>query len=521
MPSLSVTNRTADGLWHIVLAGMIALAVVAGAGLMDASAGGWIVLILCGLGLWVCWLYWRGAEGQTGIPGHVLQPFLAVPIIILLAHILAGGRVDPESGRVNLLAENDSGLMIRMMTLALLVLLAQDVLSRVRQMRWLLTAIGLIVAVGAILKLSSQSAGEAVEAVAFIGLAGIGVLLTPCCLPRETTERTYHHRLGQSELVARVSLAALLVSLLIVSHDRAAAAAIIATCAVSGTLLLAGMFLRRHRVRLLLAGAVLGVGGIAAVSQLDLAGCKWISEATLFGAGGLEASLPPAGMSGMGLLAVSAGWVALAAVACGMLSALVWSLYVSRGAAAGDQARCAIWSVVVVLSGCGLLAGGGLGAPVVTVVVAVTWGLMPHVMAHPVRRYRGWVVMVAFLAAMVVLGLESRVAGSAWVRPLLKGCSDAVMHLLGAFGLTAVLLWQTRCRSWRRAILCAAVGAAAAAMGELAQKYLSTRSPQLSDVAWDIAGAIAALGVFALIRAAHRVEQFLSARPKLSYEGYF
>ncbi|MCD4699380.1 MAG: hypothetical protein K8R91_02260, partial [Phycisphaerae bacterium] len=281
MPLLRDANRTADGLWHIVLAGMITMTVVAGAGVMDASAGGWIALILCGLGLWVCWMYWRGADGQTGIPGHVLHPFLTVPIIILLVHILSGGRVDPESGRVNLLAENDSGLMIRMMTLGLLVMLAQDVLSRVRQMRWLLTAMGLIVAVGAILKLSSQSPGPAVEAVALSGLAGVGVLLTPCCLPfgseplfePEPQSRRQGRRPGRVnrvELVMRVTLSALLASLLIFSHHRAAAAAIIATCAVSGALLLSGVFLRRHRIRLLSAGAVLSVGAIAAVSQLDL-----------------------------------------------------------------------------------------------------------------------------------------------------------------------------------------------------------------------------------------------------------
>ncbi len=534
MPSLSAANHTAEGLWHIVLAGMIALTVVAGSGLMDASADGWIVLILCGLGLWVCWLYWRGADNQTGAPGHVLQPFLAVPIIILLVHIIAGGRVDPISGRVSLLAENDSGLMIRMMTLSLLVLLAQDVLSRVRSARggrWLLTAIGLITAVGAILKLSSQSPGPAVEAVALSGLAGVGVLLTPCFLPNRGTDtiinlhpkaRTVADSVyyGICPPVWRVTLSALLASLLIFSHHRAAAAAIIATCAVSGTLLLAGVFLRRHRLRLLLTGAVLSVGGIAAARQMNLTGYEWIGKATLFGTGGLGTGLPSPDISGVGLLTESTGWVGLAAVVCGMLSALLWSLYVSRNAAAGDQARCVAWSVVVVISGLGLLARGGLGAPVVTVVAAVTWGLMPHVMAHPVRRYRGWGVMVAFLAAMVVLGLENRVAGSAWARPLLKDFSDSAMHLLGAFLLTAVLLWQSRCRSWRRAILCAVVGAAAAAMGELAQKYLSTRSPQFSDVLWDIVGAVAALGVFILIHTARRIEQFFSARPKVSYEGY-
>ncbi len=511
MSSLSVGNHTAHGLWHIVLAGMIALTVAAGAGAMDASAGGWIALILFGMGLWVCWLYWRGAEDRTGIPGHVLQPFLALPVIILLMHILAAGRIDSESGKINLLAENDSGLMIRMMTLGLLVLLAQDVLSRVRQMRWLLTSVGLIVAVGAILKMSSQSPGPAVEAVALVGLAGVGILLTPCALPGKE---------NKVELVVRVSLAALLAAILIFSHRRAAGAAIIATCAAGGALLLAGVFLRNHRSKLLLIGTVLGISGIVAINRLDLTAGKWISEATLFGTGGLGEVLPSAGMSGMGLLVVSAGWVGFSAVVCGMLSALIWSLYVSRGASSGDQARGAIWSVVVVLSGCGLLARGGLGAPVVIVVAAVTWGLMPHIFAHPVRRYKGWSVMVAFLAVMVVLGLESRFGRSAWVRPLLKECSDGAMHLFGAFGLTAVLLWQSRCRSWRRAIFCTAVGATAAAVGEVAQKFLSTRSPQLSDVAWDLAGAAAALGVFALIFAARRIEQFISARPKVSYEGY-
>ncbi len=501
---------------------MIALTVAAGAGVMDASAGGWIALILCGMGLWVCWLYWRGTEGRTAIPGHVLQPFLAVPVIILLMHILAAGRFDSESGKVNLLAENDSGLMIRMMTLGLLVLLAQDVLSRVHRMRWLLTSVGLIVAVGAILKISSQSPGPAVEAVALAGLAGVGILLTPCALPFGSEPQG--RRPGKEnrvELVMRVTSAALLATLLIVSHHRAAGAAIFATCAVGGALLLSGVFLRNHRLKLLLIGTVLGISGIVAMSRLDPAAGKWISEATLFGTGGLGDVLPSAGMSGTGLLVVSAGWVGFSAVVCGMLSALIWSLYVSRGASSGDQARGAIWSVVVVLAGCGLLAGGGLAAPVVIVVAAVTWGLMPHIFAHPVRRYHGWTVMVAFLAVMVVLGLESRVGRSAWVRPLLKECSDGVMHLLGAFGLTAVLLWQTRCRSWRRAIFCTAVGATAAAMGELAQKFLSTRSPQLSDVAWDLAGAAAALGVFALIFAVRQLEQFISARPKVSYEGYF
>ena len=98
MQTLSVNNRTAEGLWHIVLAGMIALTVAAGSGIMDVSADGWIVLILCGLGLWVCWMYWRGAEDQTGAPGNVLQPFLAVTIVVLLAHIISGEESIRQAG---------------------------------------------------------------------------------------------------------------------------------------------------------------------------------------------------------------------------------------------------------------------------------------------------------------------------------------------------------------------------------------------------------------------------------------
>ena len=351
-------------------------------------------------------------------------------------------------------------MMIRIMTLSLLVLLVQDVLSRVRRMRWLLTAMGLVIAFGAILKLSSQPSGPAVEAICLAGLAGVGMLLVPCCLPGGE---------NRAELVIRVTLSALLAFLLVFSSQRTLAVGIISVCAVSGTLLLAGVFLKRNRVRLLLPGAVLGAGGVATWMQTGLAGWDWTSAATMFGAGGLGTALPSPDMSGAEILFVSAGWVGLGAIALGMLSSLMWSLYLSRNASSGDQARCVVWSVVAVLSGLGLMVRGGLGAPVVTVVAAVTWGLMPHVMAHPARRYRGWVVAVAFLAAMVVLGLENRVAGSAWVRPLLKEFSDSTMHFFGAFMLTAVVLWQGRCRTFRRAFVCAAIAAGVAVMGEPAR----------------------------------------------------
>ena len=138
-------------------------------------------------------------------------------------------------------------------------------------------------------------------------------------------------------------------------------------------------------------------------------------------------------------------------------------------------------------------------------------------MAHHVGRFKGWGMTAAFLAALVVLGLETRVAGGRWLKPAVAG----PVHALGTALLTAVLMWQTRSRKWWHGILCAVLAAGLTSLGELGQRYFSTvRQPHWADVAWDSVGAAAALGVFLLIRIAARIEQLFAARPRIPYEKY-
>ena len=119
----------------------------------------------------------------------------------------------------------------------------------------------------------------------------------------------------------------------------------------------------------------------------------------------------------------------------------------------------------------------------------------------------------------MVLGLESRLSRSAWIAPFLKTASDDMMHFTATLLLTAVLYWLGRCNSWVRVLFWTFLGAAIASFGELAQKYLSTRSAQWSDVIWDILGAIAAFIIFNIIYLLRRLELFLQRKSHLqSYE---
>ena len=114
-----------------------------------------------------------------------------------------------------------------------------------------------------------------------------------------------------------------------------------------------------------------------------------------------------------------------------------------------------------------------------------------------------------FALLLTVLGLESRLSQSAWIAPYLKNTSDDMMHFTATLLLTAVLFWLGRCNRWLKALLWTFFAAAIASFGELAQKYLSTRSAQWSDIFWDTVGAATALVIFSIIYLFRQLELFL------------
>ncbi|KKL65081.1 hypothetical protein LCGC14_2158540 [marine sediment metagenome] len=249
---------TGRGLGWLILACTIVLGVVGGSCLTRPSDGAWAAVVLGALGLWAGWLYWRTTVDDRDVPAHLLHPFVGGVIGILLVHLLIRGGVDARSGRVQLLGSGDVSVMTRMMALALLVLLAQDVLGRVRHVRWLLTALGLALAGGAVLRLLTAKAVPGAMSVTMGGFVGVGMLMAPALMP-EWSDRGLDHLIPAAVrrfgIVARSALAAGLGGVLIVGHDKGALAAIGGAGAAGIALLLAGAILPAHRRRVLAIGA--------------------------------------------------------------------------------------------------------------------------------------------------------------------------------------------------------------------------------------------------------------------------
>ncbi|KKM59100.1 hypothetical protein LCGC14_1548550, partial [marine sediment metagenome] len=215
----------------------------------------------------------------------------------------------------------------------------------------------------------------------------------------------------------------------------------------------------------------------------------------------------------------SAGAAGAALMLVGMAVSLASSLWASRRSATGDQARSAFWAAVAAVGGATLLVGGGLSVPSAMVAAGMVWALTPHMMAHRVRRFHGLAVVAVFFVALVVLGLEQMQAPTVW-RHLAVRYGDGAMHFFGTFVLTGVFFWQIRSGRWWQAVACAVAACALASAGEIAQRYLSTRAAQWSDVLWNSLGAAVALGGILLIYGVRWIERILTPAAKMSTDKY-
>jgi len=393
------------------------------------------------------------------------------------------------------------------------------VLPRIRPGRWPLTAIGVAIAAGSAWRLTGDAV-QGVPAVALSGFAGVGMLLAPALLPWPHAESAAPGRVRPLvciEMVARMAAAAWLAAVIMVSHYQAADASVLACAAIAAAMILSGIFLRHHRLRLLAGGVVLAAAAAVGAMQLEMPPFAWIQNVRILGSPQPSQLAAAGNRSGLGVLALTAGGIGAGILLAGMLVALLWSLVRARAASPGDQARSALWAGVAAVSAAAMLAEGGLAVPAAVATAAIAWGLLPHMMAHHLGRFRGWGVTLAFLAALVVLGLETKVAGPRWFKPP----ADLYLHGLGAALLTAVILWRTRCRRWWQGILAAAAAATLTSLGEAGQWYLSTvRSPAWADVSADCIGAAVAFGIFLLILIAARIERAFAAKPRIDYEKY-
>ena len=549
------SRLTARGMGLAVLAVVLGGFLSAAAGLTTPSAGGWTGLFLYVLALWSVWMVWRTALGDTDVSGHLLLPFVGATATILFAHLVAGQAADwAASGAQSaqqpadrarwawayggkdgdLLTVEGATILIRLLVLLVVTVVFQDVLTRLREPRWLLTGAGLAAAVGAVLRLSLTLTVPAAPAVALGGLAGVGMLLTPCLLPEWRPDHPPGRLVGrliEAEKVLRLAVAGVLLALLAVSHYRAAGA-VAAGAAVCGLMLLvSGAILPAVRVRALLVGTVLLAGSGAALWRMGAVG--WLESYPWAGGSRLPTlqtsdllgwskavglfSRPDA--SGLHVLAGLAGWIGAGCVLAGAAAAMGHSLCRVRRAAPGDQARAALWSCVAGVASAALLVEGGLSVPSVLVIAAGVWAVTPWMMAHRMGRFRGWGLVLPFLAVLLVMGLTHRMVGAPWLDPAIRH-QDGLMHFVGTYLLAEVILWRARAHRLWHGLMGALAAAAATALGEVAQEFVPYRSAQFSDVLWDLAGAGAALAVFAGVRGLLRLEALLAGRPRPAVEKY-
>ena len=506
----------------LTLATMLGVLAGAGGAMTRTSEVGWVVLVLATMGLWAIWLLWRASLTDPGVPVSRVHPFLAIVLVVLLVHLFGSDGAADVEGRIDLMGKPDPGVLIRLMIFGLLLMLVQDVLPRAGNPRWVLTAAGLLIALGATAQLQSPQLRHGAQAAALVGLVGVGVFLTPTLLPLATIHSFGPIRIGwllQGGHVVRLAVGATLATLILTSHYQASAAGVVAAIVVGATLIGSGLVLTRHRLRFLTLGVVLAGAGAVGLRRLGLPELPWLEHASLFGAARWEGLASATGLPGAGILVLTAGWFGAGLLLAGFAASMLCGLWAARSGSASDQTRSAMWAAVAALSAAALLGREGLAVPATVAVAALTWGLLPHMMGHRTGRFTGWPVTLTFLALLMMLGLQQRLAGMSWVSR--RATDDSVGHFAGTFLLAMVLLWQMRSRRWWQGLLCALVAGVIASLGELAQRYLSIgRQAEWRDVAADMLGAGAAMLVFAALRTVLRVEHYILSRPTSGYERY-
>ena len=524
-PSSNPTgSRVVRFLHWLIVAGVLGLVVSAASALTWPGEEAWALLLVPALFLWVLWLYWRTLMGQVHMPGHLFYPFLAAPILILLGHLVHQDPIAP--GRVGMVIAGDMSILLRLMALALMVLLVQDVLSRLRHLRWLLTGAAVALAAGSTMRLHGWPESSGSLAVALIGLSGSGMLVAPLLIPRlegspwiltaDDAARAWW--LPHAERIARVCGAALAAVLICARQPKAAA---IAAAVAGAVMLTGGGLLRGQRLRLMPAGAILAAGGFIGLHRLGM----WLPAERLatglFGVVEPEALAAAADMGGLPLLLATTGYVGGAMLAIGLAAAVVYYLAACRRAARGDQVRAVVWSVTTGICQVALLVSGGLSVPAVAAAAALTLGLTPHILAVRARSIGGWPVALAFAALMFAVGMEQGLGGRI-MGLIARRHGDAVVHFGGALVLTVVLFWQFRARQWWAGLICASLVCLALVAGEWVQDHFTaSRSFENSDAAADALGAGAALAILLALDLAVWLERKWDRRPgRIARERY-
>ncbi|MFW6132883.1 MAG: hypothetical protein ACOC8F_03225, partial [Planctomycetota bacterium] len=291
-------------------------------------------------------------------------------------------------------------------------------------------------------------------------------------------------------------------------------AALLAGGCVGFVLLLSGMLLPRRRPALLIAGGVLAAGSAATGAWVnpELVSLQWVPQTWLGdGAAALTAAAGGGGgelgatASGLVVIARALGRVGLFWAVGGALAALVWLLGLARRGSRGERVRATLWTLATVLVSCAVLAPGGAFLPMVTLAAALTWGLLPAMLARAPRPRSAWFAVGAVFVLLLVTGVASH-AGILWWGLRRFGIGELGLHAATGFLAALMLAWLCGARRIRWGLLGVAIALATGAAGELAQGALSARDMELADAVAHAVGALLAVGPYLLAVAARGCE---------------
>ena len=478
-----------------------------------ALIGGLMIAML----LWLCW---QTVSINRTVPGHPIYLVLLVPAAILTYHLARtglGGRTDDVrlvGGALN------ASLLFHVAMLALGVMLSQSLLPKAITHGGVVRICGAAMIGGGILAgLGSDTASVRV-AMSLVGYGGVAVWLAPLWRPSISSVQqgfnpsAHHDKLRICSLAAAVLASGLLAW-------NSPAAAVLASTGAGVTLVMAAVIFSRRSRGLLVAGAVLAIGGgLAGTIGGDVLPDPLPVNGPWLGSGeeafgrittqdGRMLHAVSARDSGLQILCRTIGVPGAMLTVAGLAGCLVMFLVRARRDHAGDKAKCVAWTVASLLCAGALLCEGGLFIPAVVLAVGLTWGLVAEAAGRSSRPRPGIAVLVALMAMMVLMGVARSNGLVVWAANSLwpGDGGDKLLHAVFGMLLSMTLAWLMGSRKLWWGVAAIVLASLAGSAGEIVQ-YLTTtgRTVEWSDWGAHAAGSIAAAAPYLLCVGARQCE---------------
>ncbi len=479
-----------------------------------ALVGGLMIALL----LWLCW---QTVSVNRTVPGHPIYLVLLVPAAILTYHLartgLGGGaNHDPTliSGALN------ASMLFHLAMLTLGVMLSQSLLPRAITSAAVVHICGAAMIGGGILAGVRSDTAPVRVAMSLVGYAGVAIWLSPLWRLSISSAHqgfnppAHHHKWRICSLAAAVLASGTLAW-------GSPHAAVLASVGAGVTLVAAAVIFSRNSRGLLLAGAILAIGGglggaiLGGVlpEALPVDG-PWLgSGEEAFGQIVTQDNRivqeVSAQSSGLQIICRTIGTPGAMLTVAGLCGCLLMFLVRARRDHAGDKAKCVAWTVASLLCAGAMLSVGGLFIPAVALAVGFTWGLVAEAAGRSSRPRPGVSVLVILIAVMLLIGVARSNGLVGWASDSLwagEG-SDKLLHAFFGMMLSLTLAWLMGAKQLRWGLLAIVLATLAGGAGEVIQYLITTgRTVEWSDWGAHAAGSVAAVIPYLLCIGARQCE---------------